>query len=338
MTLKLGELALALGARLEGDESIEVSRLNEIQFATSSEISFLANPKYVKYIQSSHAAALIVSNDLQLEYPNLLRCDDPKSAMLKALELFNRKERLIRPGVHHTAVIAQGVQIPDSAAIGPGVVIERDVILGEQVIIESNTVVMEGSEIGNGSHLYPLVVLYPDTRLGLNCIIHSGSVIGGDGFGFAVDESGVQKIPQTGNVILGDQVEIGANCAIDCGSIGPTFIGDGTKLDNLVHIAHNVRIGKNCFITAQNGIAGSTTLGDRVQMGGQAGIIGHLNIGDDVSMASRAGVTRDIPDGTMVSGFPARPHREELKIEALIQRLPELYSKLKMLEKQVNKS
>ncbi len=338
MTLNLGELAQTLGARLEGDESIEVSRLNEIQIAASNEISFLSNPKYLKYVKTTQAVALIVPDDMDIDFPNLLRSSNPKQAMLKALQLLNYQDRVHKPGIHSTAVIDSETSVPKSAEIGPGVVIGKDVKLGENIILESNVVIESGSQIGDLSHLYPNVVLYKDSVLGNNCIIHSGAVIGSDGFGFAVESGEIQKIPQTGNVILGNQVEIGANCAIDRGSIGPTSIGDGTKLDNLVHIAHNVRVGKNCFLTAQIAIAGSTELGDRVQMGGQSGVIGHLKVGNDVSIATRGGVTKDIPDGMMVSGFPARSHRDELKIEAIIKKLPELYKAVKTLEKQGNKT
>lgn len=337
MTLKLGELAQALGARLEGDGSLEISKLNEIQVAASDEISFISNPKYLKYAETTRAAALIVPEDLEINFPNLLRSSNPKQAMLKALQLLNHKPRLAHPGVHATAVVHSSVQVPDSVEIGSGVFIDEDVNLGENLIIEANAVVGSGCSLGDGTHLYPNVVIYENSVLGQNCIIQSSTVIGSDGFGFAVEAGKIEKIPQTGNVVLGDDVEIGANCAIDRGSIGPTRIGNGTKLDNLVHIAHNVRIGKNCFITAQVGIAGSTDLGDRVQMGGQSGIIGHIRVGDDVSIASRGGVTHDIPDGTMVSGFPARLHRDELRIEAILKKLPELYKTVKMLEKQVNK-
>ena len=337
MTIKLGELALALGARLEGEARIEISRLNEIQVAATNEISFLSNPKYLKFAETTQAAALIVADDLDIEFPNLLRSSNPKQAMLKALELLNYEERMIEVGIHPSAVIHVSSTVPNSAEIGPGVIIEQGVKLGENLIIEGNVVIQRGCEIGDNCHIYPNVVLYKNSILGTGCIIHSCSVIGSDGFGFAVEDGEIQKIPQTGNVILGDFVEVGANTAIDRGSIGPTTIGDGTKLDNQIHIAHNVNIGKNCFLTAQVGIAGSTDLGDRVQMGGQSGIIGHLKVGDDVSIASRGGVTHDVPDGMMVSGFPARPHRDELKIEAIIHKLPELYKLVKTLEKQVNK-
>ncbi len=336
--MTLGELAHTLGVRLEGDESIEVSKVNEIQAATSNEISFLANPKYLKYVKTTQAAALIVPEDMDIDFPNLLRSSNTQHSMLKALELLNQRPRKINPGLHATAIVDSETTVPKTAEIGPGVVIGKKVVLGEDVIIEANVVIGEASQIGDQCHLYPNVVLYEESILGKKCIIHSGAVIGSDGFGFAVESGEVQKIPQTGNVILGDQVEIGANCAIDRGSIGSTTIGDGTKLDNLVHLAHSVHLGKNCFLTAQVAIAGSSVLGDRVQMGGQSGVIGHLNIGDDVAIATRGGVTHDIPDGVMVSGFPARSHREELRIEAIIKKLPALYKAVKVLEKQVNKT
>ena len=297
MTFTLGELAQILGARLEGDERIEISKLNEIQVAAPNELSFLSNSKYLKYAKTTQAAALIVPEDMDIDFPNVLRSSNPQQSMLKALELLNQHQRMIRPGIHASAIVDPESIVPESVEIGPGVIIGKGVELGKDVILEGNVVVGDGSRIGSNCHLYPNVVLYQDSILGDQCIIHSGAVIGSDGFGFAVEAGEIQKIPQTGNVILGDQVEIGANCAIDRGSIGPTTIGDGTKLDNLVHIAHNVHVGKNCFLTAQIAIAGSTSLGDRVQMGGQSGVVGHLKVGNDVSIATRGGVTRDIPDG-----------------------------------------
>lgn len=338
MSLSLADLAHALGAGLEGDEGIEIRRLSEIQNAESGDLSFIANPKYHKYAKDTKASALIVAEDLKIDFANLLRVKDPQMAMIKALTLLNHTPRTPEPGIHPTAVIADDVSIPSSAEIGPYVIIESGAVIGEDVILESHVTIGRQAQVGYGSWMHANSVLYDHCVLGTRCNIHSGTVIGSDGYGFVPGPDGIIKIPQTGNVMIGDDVEMGGNCSIDRGTIGDTTIGDGTKLDNLIHIAHNVRIGKNCFITGLVGIAGSTTLGDRVRMGGQSGIIGHINVGSDVDISTRAAVTKDIPDGTTVSGFPAREHREELRKEALIQRLPQLFEQVKRLAKQLNKS
>jgi UDP-3-O-[3-hydroxymyristoyl] glucosamine N-acyltransferase len=194
LTLKLGELAQALGARLEGDESLEISKLNEIQMAAPDEISFISNPKYLKFAETTKAGALIVPEDLEIDFKNLLRTSNPKQAMLKALQLLNHKERFVRSGVHATAVVHPSVTIPASVEIGSGVFIDADVKLGENIIIEANTVIGSGCILGDGTRLYPNVVLYEDSVLGQNCIIHSCTVIGSDGFGFAVEAGTIEKI------------------------------------------------------------------------------------------------------------------------------------------------
>jgi len=338
LSLSLADLARTLGATLEGDGGIEVHHLNEIQNAVPGEISFIANPKYRRFAAETRASALIVAEDLEIEFSNLLRVRDPQAAMIKVLELLNQRDRERRPGIHPTAVVADDVQIPASCEISPFVVIESGAEIGEEVILEAHVAIGRNAKVGSGTWMHANSVLYDHCELGEKCNIHSGTVICCDGYGFAAGPEGVTKIPQTGNVIVGDDVEIGANCCIDRGSIGDTTIGNGTKLDNLVHIAHNVHVGENCFITALVGIAGSTTVGDRVQMGGQSGLVGHLKVGNDVSISTRAGVTKDIPDGTTVSGFPAREHRDELHKDALIQRLPQLFEQVKRLAKQLNKS
>lgn len=338
MSTTLAELAQVLGATLEGDGSLEIHRLNEIQQAGEGEVSFIANPKYRQYAENSNASALIIQNDLELDFPNLLRVANPQAAMIQTLSLLNHKEREINPGIHPTVVIGDDVTVPDSAEIGPYVVIEDGASIGEDVILEAHVTVGRFARVGSGSWMHSNSVLYDHCELGENCNIHSGTVIGSDGYGFFPGPEGIVKIPQTGRVIVGNDVEMGGNCSIDRGTIGDTIIGDGTKLDNLVHIAHNVRIGRNCFITGLVGIAGSSILGDRVQMGGQSGIIGHLKIGNDVSISTRAAVTKDLPDGVTVSGFPAAPHRDELKKDAYIRRLPQLFEQVKRLAKQLNKS
>lgn len=336
--MNLLALSQALGGKLQGDETLNIRRVNEIQAASADEISFIANPKYRKYAESTNAAALIVAEDLEIDFPNLIRMRDPYAGMVKALYLLNHQPRKPNPGVHPTAIIHPSAAVSASAEIGPYVVIGPEVEVNDEAILESHTTVGTKSRIGEGCWLHSNVTIYHEVIVGNQVEIHSGSVIGSDGFGFAPSPEGIVKIPQTGNVLIHDHVEIGAGCAIDRGTIGSTEIGAWTKLDNQVHIAHNVRIGKGCLLTAQIAIAGSTTLGDYVQMGGQSGVIGHVKVGNRVSIATRGGVTRDVSDGETVGGFPSRPHKEVLKRDAYIGKIPDLMARIKALEAQLGKS
>jgi UDP-3-O-[3-hydroxymyristoyl] glucosamine N-acyltransferase len=329
LAITLGQLAEKLGARISGDPNFLIYKLSEIQNAIEGEITFLSNAKYAKYVEGTRASALIVQENMDVKFQNILWVKNAYAAMVEALYILNQKQTSYPVGIHNLCDIHAKASVHETAHIGAFVSIGENSFIGEKAVIFNNVSIGQNVSIGDNTIIHPNVTIYDDVVIGSACIIHAGTSIGEDGFGFLPTETGVRKIPQTGNVVIGDDVEIGANCSIDRGTIGSTSIGHHTKLDNLIHIAHNVKVGNYCFITAQVGIAGSSSVGNHVQMGGQSGIVGHVNVGNHVSIATRGGVTKDIEDNTMVSGFPARSHREMLKIEAMIQKLPKIYTHLK---------
>lgn len=331
-TYTLGDLARAIGARLEGDPAIEVSGIAALEEAGPRDISFLANSRYRDAAARSSAAAIVAGADDRIDGRNLLRSDNPYLAFAHAVELLAPVEGPAA-GVHPMASVDPSVRVPDDAAIGAHATIEEGVEIGNGVVIGAGTVVERGVTIGQGTRIFPRVTIHRGTRIGSRCVVQSGSVLGSDGFGYATDAKGRHHpVPQRGGLVLGDEVDIGANVTIDRGSSGDTEIGQGTKIDNLVHVAHNVRIGRNAIIVAQVGIAGSTRIGDYAVIGGQAGLAGHITIGDGARIAGQAGVFGDIPAGSEVSGYPARPHRQQLKVQAFLARLPELFERVKALE------
>lgn len=331
-TLTLGELAQAIGARLEGDPTVEVSGVAGLDEAGPADLSFLANPRYRAAAIRSAAIAIVAGKEEEIDGRNLLRCDNPYLAFARAVELLAPSEKPT-PGVHPTAVVDPTVRVPPDTAVGPLVVIGENVELGSAVEIGAASVMEPGVVVGEGTRIFPRVTVHRGTRIGRRCVVQSGAVLGSDGFGYATDATGRHHpVPQRGGLEIGDDVDIGANVTIDRGSIGNTVIGEGTKIDNLVHVAHNVSIGRNSIIVAQVGIAGSTSIGDLAVVGGQAGIVGHLTIGDRVRIGAQAGVIGDLPSGAEVSGYPARPHREQMRIQALVARLPELFERVKALE------
>jgi len=263
----------------------------------------------------------------------VLRHANPYLIFSKIIDLFHPEERLVAPGIDASSVVDDSANIHDEAGIGPLSVVGASSNIGSGCQLVSRISVGKNVTLGEGCLIYPGVCLLDGCKIGNNVIIHSGTVIGSDGFGFAESEKGLQKIKQVGWVEIGDDVEIGSNCSVDRGAIGPTRIGSGTKIDNLVQIAHNVQIGNHCIIVAQVGISGSTKIGDGVVLAGQAGIIGHLQIGDGAIVAAQSGVMRSMKPGTTVLGSPARDIGEARRIEVSLGRLPDLLKRVRNLEK-----
>ena len=326
-------MASLVQGELVGDPEIEITGVSEVEKGVPGTIIFLHMSKYRQFLDTTKASAVLISRDQSLDTINLsgIISDNPAIALSKILNYFAPDHKPTME-IHETAIIHKSVKIDGNVSIGPYSVLEKGVNIGRNVIIGSNCIIEENSLVGDGSELKSLVTVYSCCKIGMNVLIHSGTVVGCDGYGFANEEGKHQKIPQIGGVEIGDNVEIGANCAIDRGTIGNTVIDKGSKLDNLVHIAHNVKIGKNCLLTAQTAVAGSSVIGDHVAFGGKASVAGHLTIGSKTQLAAKSGVTKSLEGGQTYAGMPARKIFEKNKQDALIGRLPEMNDLLKDLE------
>ena len=326
-------IARLVGGELRGDGNVRVSSVAPLDRADATDLTFLATSKYASLFSRTRAGAALISPELADErgsVPARIIVPRPHEAMLRVLpELYVSPAR--RPGVHATAVIGRGAMLGREVSVGPYVVIGRDAMIGDRVSIDAGSVIGESVEIGEDSQLLANVTIYPRASVGRRVIIHAGVRVGSDGFGYVFQDGAHQKIPHVGRCLIGDDVEIGANTTIDRGSIDDTVIGAGTKIDNLVHIGHNVRIGSLCLIMAQVGIAGSTYVEDGVILAGQVGLSGHLTVGKGARLAAQAGVFGDIPAGETWSGYPARPHKEALRAHAALFRLSGLMKKLERL-------
>jgi UDP-3-O-[3-hydroxymyristoyl] glucosamine N-acyltransferase len=328
-----------VGGTLVGDPAVEVTGLAPVDEAEEHHLAFLAAPRYTRYVSRCRGAAFLVATELEDELPESATrvvVDDAYPAMRTLLRHFVPEE-VWNPGVHPTSVVGAEVEIGAGVEIGPYAVLEDGCRVGDGSRIGAHCVIGRRSTLGRGCRLHPHVVLYPDTVLGNGVEVHSGARLGPDGFGYTLVDGAHAKIPQVGRCVIEDDVEIGANATIDRGSLGDTRVGKGVKIDNLVHIAHNVRIGAGTLMAALVGIAGSTRIGRGVWLGGQAGVANQLEIGDGAKIAVQTGITRDVPAGETYSGFPGRPHREELERLALLGRVPKLMKRIEELEREVAK-
>ncbi|MBU1122941.1 MAG: UDP-3-O-(3-hydroxymyristoyl)glucosamine N-acyltransferase [Candidatus Omnitrophota bacterium] len=333
--MTLGEIAKLIDGEVVGDPEIVITGISGINESNKGDITFLANPKYSVLMKTTRASAVITSTDVCDFSKPVIKTDNPSLAFAKVVGVVVSNNIRHPKGIHAGAVISPEAKIGKNVAIGAGAIIEDGAIIGDNTIIYGNCYVGYNARIGNNCLIYPNVTVRERVEIKDRVIIHSGTVLGSDGFGFAMMKGVQEKIPQIGTVVIDDDVEIGANVTIDRARFDKTVIGKGTKIDNLVQIAHNVIIGENCIIVAQAGISGSTTLGKNVILAGQAGLVGHIRVGDGAIAAAQAGVTKSIPPYTKVSGYPAKPHDIAKRVNACIQKLPVLYKKINQLEKKI---
>jgi len=336
MRKTLKEIAEFIQGEVIGDGSVIITGANGIKEAEAGDITFLSNPKYYPLLHTTSASAVITSQDILEVNKPVIRTDNPSLAFAKVISLITPDDATDSlKGLHPSAVLGKGVKLGKDVALGAYVVIEDGVTLGDKTAIYPGTFIGAKSQIGEGSLIYPNVTIRERTIIGKRAIIHSGTVIGSDGFGFVTVLGSHHKIPQVGIVEIGDDVEIGANVTIDRARFDKTVIGSGTKIDNLVQIAHNVVIGKNCLIVAQVGISGSTIIGNNVILAGQVGLVGHINIGDNVIVTAQSGVSKSIPADLLVSGSPARPNMENQRIVACTNNLPKLVVLVRDLKRRI---
>lgn len=335
------QIADLIEGTIEGNANAEIYKLSKIEQGEPGSISFLGNPKYTHFIYETKASAVIVNRDFQPEQKiscTLIRVENANTAFAKMLDAYNQFTSK-KPGISKYAAIAESAVIGENCYIGDFVSIGENVKIGKDTKIYPNTSVGDNASIGDGCTIYAGVKIYNDCLIGNACNLHAGAVIGADGFGFAPQsDNQYSKVAQIGNVIIEDNVEIGANTTIDRATLGSTIIRKGAKLDNLIQIAHNVEIGRNTVIAAQSGVAGSTKIGANCMIGGQVGITGHLDIGNDVKIAAQSGISTNVADGLIIMGSPAFDISNYRKSYVYFRSLPKLADRISELEKQAKKA
>jgi UDP-3-O-[3-hydroxymyristoyl] glucosamine N-acyltransferase len=329
--VELAQLAARLGCRLEGDGTIEITRVATLEDAGPGDVTFLANPRYAHQAQATRASAVILADDAAAVAAAMLRTPQPYKAFAEALVVLGRDERP-PSGVHPSAVVAPDAHLGADVSIGPLVVVGSGAVIGARTVLHPHVVIGPGAEIGEDCVVHARVSVRDRSRIGHRVVIQDGAVIGSDGYGFVTDTTGVHhKIPQQNIVVIEDDVEIGANTTIDRPAVGETRIGAGTKIDNLVQIAHGVKVGRHVLLAAQVGVAGSTKIGDRVVLAGQVGVAGHVTLGDGARATAQTGIPNDVEAGALVSGYPAIDNRDWLKASAVFRHLPDLRRQVKAL-------
>ena len=333
MARTAADIAKHLGGEVVGDASLAISGFAPTDSARAGDLTFAENEAYFAKAEQSAVSAILVSGNFSSTTKTLIRVANARVAFARVLTLFF-PEPTFRAGIHPSAQIAASAVIDATAHVGPFCVVGERARIGPRSVLEGGDHVGADCVLGEDVRLFPRVVLYPQTKVGHRVRIHAGVVIGADGFGYVMDQGRQLKVPQIGDVVIHDDVEIGANAAVDRGALGSTIIGKGTKIDNLVQIGHNSVLGEHCIMCGQSALAGSTTLGDYVTVAGQAGLAGHITIGNKVTISAQSGVMHDIPDGQIWFGSPAQPDRQMKRVLIALQRLPELLRRVNELEKQ----
>ena len=338
MEFSARQIADFIQGKVEGDENATVHTFAKIEEGTPGAISFLSNPKYTHYIYTTESSIVLVNEDLELNQPvkaTLIRVKNAYECVAKLLQLYQSAQPK-KKGIHPQAFVSPTAKVGNDCYIGAFAYIGDNVQIGDNTQIYPHTVVEDGVNMGNGCLIYPNVTIYKDCRIGNNVTIHAGSVIGADGFVFAPNTEGYDKIPQIGIVILEDDVEIGANTCVDRSTMGATIVHKGVKLDNLVQIAHNVEVGENTVMSAQTGVAGSTKIGKWCMFGGQVGLAGHITIGDKTFLGAQSGVPSSLKGNETLIGTPPTSPQAYFKSIALTRKLPDIYKQLNKLQKQVD--
>lgn len=336
MEFTANQIASLANGTVEGDGNVKISTIAKIEEGHEGAISFLANPKYTHYIYTTGSSAVLVSNDFKPEQPvtaTLIRVADPYATVAHLLKIVESMVTPVMSGIEQPVHVAEGVNLPEDIYLGAFAYVGKDVTIGRNVKIYPQAYIGQGVAIGDNTVIYSGVKIYHGCKIGKNCILHAGAVIGADGFGFAPTPDGYEKIPQIGNVEIADNVEIGANTTIDRAMMGATRIQRGVKIDNLVQIAHNCVVGEHTAMAAQGGVAGSAKIGKKCMIGGQVGIAGHITVGDDVQIAAQSGLKESAESGSRLFGSPAMDFKSYCRQAVFVKDLPELYKRVKNLEK-----